>query len=110
MSRPADMAESQARNEFGYIGCPSVQAAPGAAVHSHVDQSTNKALPWIATSMLISGMAVVLAIGARMDAQRAEREARMLQMYVLELDAKLIAVGYKTDAEALAKKLREIRQ
>jgi hypothetical protein len=37
----------------------------------------------------------------------AERETRMLEYYVLEMDAKLIAAGFKTDAESVAKRLKE---
>lgn len=38
---------------------------------------------------------------------QSEREARMLEYYVLEMDAKLIAAGFKTDAESVAKRLKE---
>lgn len=52
------------------------------------------------------GAVVITAVNAR-EASRAEREARMLQYYVLEMDAKLIAAGFKTDSESLARKLKE---
>ncbi len=58
-------------------------------------------------AVLASGISLSLALDARLDAQRSERETRMLEMYVLELDAKLVAAGFKTDAETIAKKLRE---
>jgi len=51
-----------------------------------------------------------LALWARGDAERAEREARMLEFYVLELDAKLVAAGYKTDSESIAKRLKQEKQ
>jgi hypothetical protein len=56
-----------------------------------------------------SCIAVALALDARLDAQRAEREARMLEYYVLEVDAKLIAAGVKTDAESVANRLKKQR-
>jgi hypothetical protein len=36
------------------------------------------------------------------EAQKAERESRMLQYYVLEMDAKLIAAGIKKPDESVA--------
>lgn len=60
-------------------------------------------------AVLFSGIAAALALDARLDAQRAEREARMLEYYVLEVDAKLIAAGVKTDAESIAAKLKKQR-
>jgi hypothetical protein len=60
-------------------------------------------------AVLFSGVSFALALDARLDAQRAERETRMLEYYVLELDAKLIAAGVKTDAESIAKKLKRQR-
>jgi hypothetical protein len=55
---------------------------------------------------LAAGALTVASINSR-EADRAEREARMLQYYVLEMDAKLIAAGFKTDAESVANKLKE---
>lgn len=59
----------------------------------------------------LSGGALVIASkegeAAKDKAEIAEREARMLQYYVLEMDAKLVAAGFKTDAESIAKKLKE---
>lgn len=41
------------------------------------------------------------------DARLAEREARMLQYYLLELDAKVIKAGIKPADESIANKLKE---
>ena len=60
-------------------------------------------------SVLVSGISIALALDARLDAQRAERESRMLEYYVLELDAKLIAAGAKTDADSIARRLKKQR-
>jgi hypothetical protein len=78
--------------------------------------------------VLLSSLSIGLAIGAvvvgavsaresdranaevRALSERAEREARMLQYYVLEMDAKLIAAGFKTDEESVAKRLKENEQ
>lgn len=60
-------------------------------------------------AVLFSGVSFALALDARLDAQRAERETRMLEYYVLEVDAKLIAAGVKTDAESIAGKLKRQR-
>ncbi len=125
MSTPADMRASQVRTEDGYPCCEADGpiTRPRASVHAPIsgtldqrtwhetDRSTgkrvNEALPWIATAMLIAGIAVALAISSMMTAARSERETRMLEFYILELDAKLIAAGYKTDAESIAKKLKQ---
>jgi hypothetical protein len=58
-------------------------------------------------SAVMAAFALGLSSKAADKADRAEREARMLQYYVLEMDAKLIAAGFKTDAESVAKKLKE---
>jgi len=106
MSTSEDMAESQIRNEFGMPSTGWVHHGTG-GVYAPVDNSQNKLLPWIAVAMLIAGIAVALAVGAMLNASRAERETRMLEFYILELDAKLVAAGYKTDAESIARKLKD---
>ena len=50
---------------------------------------------------------MVYAMLANTKAEDARMESRMLQYYVLEMDAKLIAAGFKTDAESIARKLKE---
>lgn len=52
----------------------------------------------------LAAAAIVMACWSMHDAHIAEREARMQQYYVLELDAKLIAAGIKKPDEAVAKK------
>ena len=54
-----------------------------------------------------SGLALGAGLFSMYTASRAEREARMLEYYVLEMDAKLIASGMKKPDEAVANKLNE---
>lgn len=56
---------------------------------------------------VFAGFGVGCGIYAMVDAQRTEREARMLEYYVLEMDAKLIAAGVKKPEEAVSKRLNE---
>lgn len=53
----------------------------------------------------IAGLGLGLGIFAEVQAVRAERETRMLEYYLLELDAKFIAAGLKPADESIAKKL-----
>lgn len=52
---------------------------------------------------VLCGISLVRSEGARDEAMKAERESRMQQYYLLEMDAKLIAAGIKKPDEALAK-------
>jgi len=51
---------------------------------------------------LVAGLAIAIGFWAIFQARLAEREARMLQYYVLEMDAKLIAAGVKKPEESVA--------
>lgn len=57
----------------------------------------------LALLAVICGIALVRSESAKDESSKAEREARMLQYYVLEMDAKLIAAGVKKPEEAIAK-------
>jgi hypothetical protein len=63
------------------------------------------------TKQWFIGVLMALSIAANVllyfQFANAERETRMLEYYVLEMDAKLIAAGFKTDAESVAKRLKE---
>lgn len=52
-------------------------------------------------------IAIMGAFWSISEAQKSEREARMLQYYVLEMDAKLIAAGVKKPEDAVANKLKQ---
>jgi hypothetical protein len=67
---------------------------------------------------VVAGLALGIAVITLVDSIRntdrteeasklAEREARMLQYYLLELDAKVIKAGIKPADEAIANKLKE---
>jgi hypothetical protein len=56
-------------------------------------------------AIVLAATSIVVAFWAIFQAVLAEREARMLQYYVLEMDAKLIAAGVKKPEDAVAKKL-----
>jgi len=55
---------------------------------------TGKHLVVVALCSALCGLAGGLSIWAAYQANRSEREARMLQNYVVELDAKLIHAGF----------------
>ena len=52
---------------------------------------------------LIAGLGIAIALWAIFQASISERETRMLEYYVLEMDAKLIAAGVKKPEESVAK-------
>jgi hypothetical protein len=55
---------------------------------------TGKHLAVVALCSALCGVAGALSIWAAYQANRSERESRMLQNYVIELDAKLIHAGF----------------
>ena len=81
------------------------RTAPGSA--SVVQYEQTKLLPWIMVCCLLAGFAAALATFSMVEAQRSEREARMLQYYLLELDAKAIAAGIKKPEDAISKRLEK---
>lgn len=72
-----------------------------------VQIESSKVLPIIVILALLSGVAIALAMLAWARASDSERETRMLEYYLLELDAKAIAAGIKRPEEAIANKLKE---
>lgn len=56
---------------------------------------------------VLAGIALARSDAAATRANDAERESRMLQYYVLEMDAKLIAAGVKKPEESVAHKLKQ---
>lgn len=53
------------------------------------------------------GISLGFGVTAIYVSSRAERESRMLQYYLLELDAKFIAAGMKKPEESVANKLSQ---
>jgi hypothetical protein len=70
---------------------------------------SNKLIPWLMTTAILAALAIAFAACALIVAQRSERESRMLQYYVLEMDAKLIAAGVKKPEDAVSKRLESGR-
>lgn len=58
-------------------------------------------------AMVFASVAIVMAGVAWYQTSIAEREARLLQYYVLEMDAKLISSGVKKPDDSVASKLKE---
>jgi ABC-type taurine transport system ATPase subunit len=81
------------------------RTAPGSA--SVVQYEQSKLLPWVLVCSILSGLAIGLCLLTVLLSQQAERESRMLQYYVLEMDAKLIAAGVKKPDEAISKRLEK---
>lgn len=76
-----------------------------------IDKSVSKVASWfvmvIIGNSILLGASVILAIWMVSAYQRAERESRMQQYYLLELDAKLISAGLKKPEESISKKQQE---
>lgn len=118
MSTNQDMLECERRDRWGNpTTCPITRPIANvsdtrAPTTTHIDQSTgkNEKLPWISIAMLLAGASLVGMFWSISDARRAERETRMLEYYLLELDAKVIAAGIKAPEDAIAKKLDKQRK
>lgn len=77
------------------------RTAPHSASVVQVEQT--KLLPWVLVCSILSGLSIGLCLLAVTLSQQSERESRMLQYYVLEMDAKLIAAGVKKPEESVAR-------
>lgn len=67
------------------------QAAPHSQQMNHYESS--KLVPWLMLTAILAGFGAGLSIWALIRAQTAERESRMLEYYVLEVDGKLMKSG-----------------
>lgn len=74
-----------------------------------IDKSVSKVTAWVIAvivgNSVLMGAGIVLAIWMTVSYRETEREVRMQQYYLLEMDAKLIAAGVKKPEEAVSKKL-----
>lgn len=74
-----------------------------------IDKSVSKVAAWVIAvivgNSVLMGVGIVLAIWMTVSYRETEREVRMQQYYLLEMDAKLIAAGVKKPEEAVSKKL-----
>lgn len=77
---------------------------------SVVQIESTKLLPIIVILALLCGLSAGLALLAYNASKNSEREARMLEYYLLELDAKFIHAGLKDPAESIANKLKEVEK
>lgn len=75
--------------------------APNSSAANASVQGVPPGLFWANT--LVAGLAIAFACWAIFQASLSERETRMLEYYVLEMDAKLIAAGVKKPEEAVAR-------
>lgn len=91
MDSEALHAHAQSRDTQITTNAPSV-----------VQMESSKLLPWLMACCLLAGFAAAIATFALIESQHSERESRMLQYYVLEMDAKLIAAGIKKPEESVA--------
>ncbi len=78
--------------------------SPSASV---VQVESSKLLPLLVILALLSGSAIGIGVFAIVYAKSADTEARMLQYYLLELDARVIRAGIKDSDDAIASKLAE---
>ena len=78
-----------------------------------IDRSVGKIAAWvialIVTSSILMGAGIVLAIWMIFSYSKAEREARMQQYYLIEVDGKLIEQGIKPP-EGGYQKFKETRE
>jgi len=71
----------------------SVQTSTAPHSASVVQVETNRLVPHLLVCSIICGIALGVAILALILGQISERESRMLQYYVLEVDGKLMKSG-----------------
>ena len=78
----------------------------GAHGASVVQIESTKLLPILVLLALLCGLSIGLSVFAYSASRNADREARMLEYYLLELDAKFIHAGLKDPSESIANKLK----
>lgn len=74
---------------------------------SVVQIESSKLVPLVIVLAILSGVAIGLTSFAFTAASDAEREARMLEYYVMELDGKLMAAGVIESKESYSAKKRK---
>ncbi len=118
MSAVEDFEDTEIRDQWGNPPLVKIAAAERATMNAKTetnidnrrDNSINKPLPWMVLLAIIASLALGFAISSRSEAVKAERETRMLEYYLLELDAKFINAGLKDPAESIANKLKAERE
>lgn len=72
-----------------------------------VSISGERLVPLVILLAILCGVSIGLTAFSYMAATKADTEARMLEYYLLELDAKFINAGLKDPAESIANKLKQ---
>lgn len=75
-----------------------------------VSISSERLVPLVIVLAILCGISIGLTAFAFTAASKADTEARMLEYYLLELDAKFINAGLKDPAESIANKLKQQRE
>lgn len=90
----------------------SYYASPTVGQHgaSVVQIESSKLMPLLIVLAILCGLSIGLAVFSYSASRDADREARMLEYYLLELDAKFINAGLKDPAESIAGKLKAERE
>lgn len=80
----------------------SIHAGDSAVVNKTVVRGNDRTVSVVAITLSVA--ALVCAGWSIHESMLSEREARMLEYYVLELDAKFISAGLKKPEDAIANK------
>jgi hypothetical protein len=82
---------------------PNLRGAQG-VVYS---PESSKIVPWLVVTAIVSGSAIGLSIYAIATSRNSDRETRMLEYYVMELDGKAMRAGIIRPEESWSGKKRE---
>jgi uncharacterized protein HemX len=96
-------ASKAAYQESTHVSATSNAPNSSAANASVTGVSPN--LLW--TSTIVAGIAIGIAVWCVIQLQETEREARMLEYYIMELDGKLMKGGILNPSESLAAQKKE---
>ncbi len=107
MSKVID-ADSQIR-EVKDVDQSGGKNSPKASIHQQIGDPTRGTNVAVICTLLCT-ITMLGTVWALYQAAVAERETRMLQYYLLELDARAIRYGIKTDDESIAKKLSQPKE
>jgi hypothetical protein len=77
---------------------------------SIVQIESSKLVPWLLLCCLVCGVGIGLGTFAMVSAQRTERETRLLEYYVMELDGKLMQAGIINFKDSYSVKKQEERK
>jgi hypothetical protein len=70
-------------------------------------QESGRVVPWLVVCAIVSGLSVALSVFAIYASQKSERETRMLEYYVMEVDGKLMRAGIIKPEESWSAKQRK---